>query len=54
MGVGLAVILSLIFISSVVAKVGLIAGAIVLSVVLLFGAWLYDKREARKDREFGD
>ena len=52
-GVGVVILLSLLFISSLVARWGLIGGVIVLSVILLVAAWLYDKREARKDREYG-
>ncbi len=53
-GIGLAVLLGLVFISNLVARWGLIGGVIVLSVILLVAAWLFDRREARKDREFGD
>jgi hypothetical protein len=52
-GIGIAVLISLLFISSLVGKLGLIGGVVALSVVLLVAGWLYDRREARKDREYG-
>ena len=51
LGFGLAVLLSLLLISTVFVRWGLIGGLAVLSALLLFGAWLYDRREARRERE---
>ena len=52
-GVGLAVLLILLFIGNMFARWGFIGGMIVLGIVLLVSAWISDKREARKDREYG-
>ncbi len=53
LGFCLAVLLSLLLISAVFVRWGLIGGLAVLSVLLLLGAWLYDRREARQNREAG-
>ena len=53
-GITIAALLSLVFVSNVFAKWGLIGGAVVLCAILLFAGWLFDRREARQDREFGN
>jgi hypothetical protein len=52
-GVGIAIILTFVFISGALARWGIIGGFIVVGAVLLVGAWLYDKREAKKEAEWG-
>jgi uncharacterized membrane protein YkgB len=51
--VGIAVILVLIFIGNALAKWGLFGGFLVIGAVLLLLAWLWDKREAKKNAEWG-
>jgi hypothetical protein len=51
-GAGLAILLCLVFISELFLRWGLVGGFLALGVILLAGAWLYDKREARMNREF--
>ena len=46
-------ILVFVFIGNSIAKWGFFGGFIVIGVVLLFGAWLFDKREAKKNAEWG-
>jgi hypothetical protein len=53
LGVGIAVILVLVFIGNALAKWGLFGGFLVVGAVLLLGAWIYDKREAKKNAEWG-
>jgi 4-hydroxybenzoate polyprenyltransferase len=52
-GVGIAVILVFTFISRAIFRWGFIGGFIVIGAVLLLLAWLYDKREAKKNAEWG-
>jgi hypothetical protein len=52
-GVGIAVILVFVFISGALARWGFIGGFIVVGAVLLGAAWLYDKRETKKNAEWG-
>ena len=51
--VAVAALLVLIFIGNALAKWGLFGGFIVIGAVLLLAAWLFDKREARKNAEWG-
>jgi 4-hydroxybenzoate polyprenyltransferase len=53
LAVGIAVILVLVFISNSIAKWGFFGGFLVIGAVLLLLAWLYDKREAKKNAEWG-
>ena len=53
LGVAVAVILVFIFIGNAIAKWGFVGGFIVIGVVFLFAAWLFDKREAKKNAEWG-
>jgi 4-hydroxybenzoate polyprenyltransferase len=50
-GIGVAVVLGFIFISNALFKWGFIGGFIVIGAVLLLFAWIYDRRQARKDEE---
>ena len=52
-GIGIAVILVFVFISNSIAKWGFLGGFIVIGAVLLVLAWLFDKREAKKNAEWG-
>ena len=52
-GVAIAVILVFVFISNSIAKWGPSAASSSSASCCSFGAWLFDKREARKDREYG-
>jgi hypothetical protein len=45
---------TLVFISSSVIKWGLFGGIIVIGAVLLFAAWIFQRREARKAREWDE
>ena len=51
--IGIAVILVFVFISNSIAKWGFLGGFLVIGAVLLLLAWLYDKREAKKNAEWG-
>jgi 4-hydroxybenzoate polyprenyltransferase len=51
--VGIAVLLVLIFIGNALAKWGLFGGFLVVGAVLLLLAWLYDRREEKKNAEWG-
>ena len=51
--VAVAALLVLIFIGNALAKWGLFGGFIVIGAVLLLVAWLFDKREERKNAEWG-
>jgi hypothetical protein len=53
LGVGVGLVLVIAFVGNAIAKWGLVGGFIVIGIVLLFGAWLWDKREAKRDREYG-
>ena len=52
-GVGLAVVLCFILISNAFFKWGFVAGFLVVGAVLLIFAWFYDRRQAKKDAEWG-
>ena len=52
-GIGIAIFLILIFIHGMFARWGFIGGMIVLAVVLIVISWISDKRDAKKDREYG-
>jgi hypothetical protein len=52
-GVVLAVILCFVFLSDAFARWGFIGGFIFLGLVLLLFGWLYDRRQAKQDREWG-
>ena len=51
--IGIGALLVLLFIGNALAKWGLFGGLIVIGAVLLLIAWLFDKREARKNAEWG-
>jgi len=53
LGVGVAVVLGFILISNALFKWGFIGGFIVIGIVLLLFAWIYDRRQAKKDAEWG-
>ncbi len=53
LGVGLAIALILLFMGNVFARWGLIGGMLVFGAILLVLSWISDKRDAKKDREFG-
>jgi len=48
--VGLAVVLTFVFISRALFRWGFVGGFLVVGVILLIGAWLFDRREARLRR----
>jgi hypothetical protein len=52
-GVGIALLLVIFLVGDAIAKWGLVGGFIAIGIALLFGAWLWDKREAKRDREYG-
>jgi 4-hydroxybenzoate polyprenyltransferase len=52
-GVGVAVFLTFVLATDALLRWGFIGGFVVIGVVLLLAAWLYDKRERKKDAEWG-
>jgi hypothetical protein len=52
--IGIGAFLAFVFISGAFFRFGIIGGLIVVCVVLLGLSWMYDRRQAKKDAEYGD